>query len=167
MTTAYLDLEDRFRLAGETSDKELVGLWLTQRLLLRVLPHLIRLLENQRPPATATDNDNQVSGLLQGFAQEEAKQSLAREKPIAPVAPNEIPDFKLVRTVDLSTTAGKAKIKFNLEVGEPVILLLDQRHLRQWLVIIKKYWDRAGWPSSIWPAWMKEKKADAWAELIH
>ena len=40
VTTVYVDVEDRFRLSGEAQDGLVLVLWLTQRLLCRLVPHL-------------------------------------------------------------------------------------------------------------------------------
>ena len=50
ITTEFVDAEDRIRLAGEDAAGEAVVLWLTQRLLNRLVAHLCDWLE-QRIPA--------------------------------------------------------------------------------------------------------------------
>ena len=42
VTTAYLENEDRLRLTGELADGDTVVCWLTQRLLNRLVPGLIK-----------------------------------------------------------------------------------------------------------------------------
>lgn len=49
VTTVYVDLEDRFRLSGKTQDGQVLVLWLTQRLLCRLVPHLVRWLDQRAP----------------------------------------------------------------------------------------------------------------------
>ena len=45
ITTRYVALEDRIRLAGEVEGAGMVSIWLTRRLLQRLLPKLLRGLE--------------------------------------------------------------------------------------------------------------------------
>lgn len=59
-TTEYVEIEDRIRLAGETAPGHTVVLWLTQRLLARLLPHLLQWLEQQTGATIRGD-------ILQGF----------------------------------------------------------------------------------------------------
>lgn len=47
ITTEYIDHEDRLRLAGEDAQGQTTVLWLTQRLLNRLIPHLCQWLEQQ------------------------------------------------------------------------------------------------------------------------
>ncbi len=51
ITTQYIEAEDRIRLSGSTRDGHSQVLWLTQRLLSRLLP---RLLDALQPSAPAT-----------------------------------------------------------------------------------------------------------------
>ena len=48
VTTVYVDVEDRFRLSGETQDGQVLVLWPTQRLLCRLVPHLVLRLARRR-----------------------------------------------------------------------------------------------------------------------
>ena len=47
ITTEFIDSEDRIRLCGECSPQQTVVLWLTQRMLNRLVPHLLNWLEQQ------------------------------------------------------------------------------------------------------------------------
>ena len=47
ITTEYIEIEDRLRISGEIADAEAVVIWLTQRLLLRLLPLLLQWLDQQ------------------------------------------------------------------------------------------------------------------------
>ena len=49
LTTEYVPAEDRMRLAGETAPDQAVVIWITRRLLDRVLPHLFGWLERKGP----------------------------------------------------------------------------------------------------------------------
>ena len=159
MTTSYLEIEDRFRVAGETRDGNVIGLWLTQRLLLRVLPYLFKWLEKQTqfasiPAKTITP---QATAMVQSVAQQQAQQALQRQTLQKPVPADIETDFSLVKSVDLSSKQGKIRITFNLTGNSQAVLLLTSQQLRQWLTIISRYWKRSRWPNNIWPDWMIEE----------
>ena len=98
VTTAYVADEDRLRLTGELSDGDAVVLWLTQRLLNRLVPHLTAWLARQTgsfastvPPAIQSAHHN----IVQGFAQQSARAQLKPEPP--------------VRAASRSRTSGRAQ----------------------------------------------------------
>ena len=68
ITTQYIDFEDRIRLAGEVGNAAPVVIWLTRRLLQRLLPALLQWLERQGA-------DKQRAEVLQSFAQQAARLS--------------------------------------------------------------------------------------------
>jgi len=156
LTTNYLEIEDRFRISGETRDGQFVGLWLTQRLLVRVLPHVFKWLDKSANmlPASSAGSTTQATEMLQGFAQQEAHQALKKQPVQKPVVAKADKDHSLVRTVDLSANQGKLKITFHLADGDKAALRLNSRQLRQWLTILNRYWLAAGWPATIWPQWI-------------
>ena len=156
-TTEYMDVEDRIRLAGEVHASEPVVLWLTQRLLLRLLPHLLDWLEQQ--------SSADVRGVLvQGFAQQAA---LAHIKPQAPVSVRPIDTVWLVRAVDVTRSPDRLGLDFKLNpvagsATAPALqpqLNFSAHTLRQWLGIIHQQYLRAQWPSHFWPDWLTEAQA--------
>ncbi len=87
MTTQYIGLEDRFRLTGEFGEGETVTLWLTQRILRRLLPPLLEWLAQAVPRADSTR-----LALMNEFAQQAARGAIVRQPPIqaqAMVAPGD------------------------------------------------------------------------------
>ena len=162
VTIAYLELEDRIRLTGETKDGKILGLWLTQRLMLRLLPHVFTWLEQQTPTISAPspENSSQASTMIQSFAQQEARQVL-KKQPSSPVPISEKTSLLLVKTLDLSSRAGKLIITFGLADGSKTRLSLSASQLRQWLTIVNRNWMKANWPRTTWPNWMEDKKSPA------
>lgn len=63
VTTAYLENEDRLRLTGKLADGDIVVLWLTQRLLSRLVPHLTTWLARQAGPFASTVTPYRVQKL--------------------------------------------------------------------------------------------------------
>ncbi len=82
-TCEYIDREDRIRLLGETVEGTTVVLWLTQRLVLRLVPHLCEWVEkNSTVAGFFTDHLPGQAQLWQGFAQQAAQAELAPQTPV-------------------------------------------------------------------------------------
>ena len=91
VTTQYDQDQDRIRLAGETTAGQVQQLWLTQRLLLRLLPGLWQWLQQLPQDGVAADAiaasataDPQRHQALQEFAQQQASASLQRGGSLPP-----------------------------------------------------------------------------------
>jgi len=165
MTTEYLALEDRLRVTGETKDQDVITLWLTQRLLLRLLPHVIKWLEKQTLSEVASADANiQTKEMLQEFAQHSARAELAESAPVKPVRA-EIADstsvtgaedtsFLLVESVDVKKDNQSMQLFFKSPNKTPVGIMLTAKQMRQWLAIIRDHWQKAAWAMSIWPKWI-------------
>lgn len=146
LTTEYVDAEDRMRLTGEIRPGETLVLWLSQRLLLRLLPHLFLWLEKQGGTVFPAD-------IVQSFEQAAAVETLGTEAPV-----QRSPDSKtwLVEAVDLTPDQQTLRLGFRREGEAPVSLTLPSTHLRQWLRILHLLWGVAEWPQEVWPEWMLE-----------
>ena len=73
ITSEYVENEDRVRLTCEVETGATEILWLTQRLLIRIVNHLLQWLEQQTSVATPEAlKDKQAADLVQGFAQQTA-----------------------------------------------------------------------------------------------
>lgn len=169
ITSIYSDVEDRFRITGEVSDESTRCLWLTQRLLLRLVPHILEWL-NEIARAEGKGDLGQAE-LMQNFAQQAAK---ARLEPQAAVPVPTMPDpnaaiettpgaatagqqeaIWLVEEVDISkSTNGILTLTFKHESANGVQLAMAPIELRQWLIILHSQWLQAGWPAAIWPEWV-------------
>lgn len=150
ITTEYVDAEDRIRLAGEVGGSaDAQVLWLTQRLMQRLLPHLLGWLEQQVSAAPVSADQHQA---LQGFVQQAAKAEL---QPQAPVQASERSKQWLVTAVDIASSAQRITLTFKgLEPDAQVRLTLADQPLRQWLAIVHERYRQAGWPLDLWPQWM-------------
>ena len=169
ITSIYSDVEDRFRITGEVSDESTRCLWLTQRLLLRLVPHILEWL-NEIARAEGKGDLGQAE-LMQDFAQQAAKAQL---EPQAAVPVPTMPDpnaaiettpgaatagqqeaIWLVKEVDISkSTNGILTLTFKHESANGVQLAMAPIELRQWLIILHSQWLQAGWPAAIWPEWV-------------
>lgn len=145
-TTEYIEFEDRIRLSGELTQGETVVLWLTQRLLNRLVSHLTAWLEQQK-------GDSEHAQVLLEFQQQAAIQAL---KPLVPVQTPTDSQGVLVRSVDIASSAEAVQLGFKEQEGGPVLgrIVLPADALRQWLGIVHGQYLRGEWPTTVWPAWM-------------
>lgn len=157
LTTEYVDAEDRIRLTGEIRPEETLVLWLSQRLLLRLLPHLFLWLEKQSGTAFPTE-------ITQSFEQAAASQNLGAEAPV-----QRAPDSKtwLVEAVDMTPDQQILRLRFRRDGEASVSLTLPSIHLRQWLTILHGMWGVAEWPMGVWPEWMQQSRPQQMATGRH
>lgn len=144
LTTSYLGVEDRIQLAGEMAGGATVVLWLTQRLMQRLLPVLLQSLEKK-------GIDAPYAGVLQGFAQQTAKAELVAAPP---VSTGQGSLAWLVVSVDISQTAETVRLTFKGLEDQQALLVLAPKPLRQWLGIVHEAYRKAGWPMVLWPDWV-------------
>lgn len=149
VTTEYIPIEDRIRISGETADGATIVLWLTQRLLNRLVPRLTGGLERAELASDA---------LLQEFAQQAAEASLPPQRAVEVAAPTA--NWR-VDSVDILSGAEGAALTFRSENGGAARLSLATEHLRQWLGILRRQYGAAGWTDRVWPDWMDEASAAA------
>lgn len=164
ITTTYVDVEDRLRLTGVLANGTVVQLWLTQRLLGRLVPPLTSWLERNAllvaehalpgaaPAAKVALADQEM---VQGFAQQSA---WAQLKPQPPVHAASDSATWVVTNVQLSL--GPQTVLLTLKNHTPtqptVALNLNAQLLRQWLGIVFDQVLLAQWPTACWPAWMHD-----------
>lgn len=146
ITTEYIDLEDRIQLAGEVENAATVVLWLTQRLLQRLLPTLLQGLERQSA-------DTPRAEILHSFALQAARAELM---PQAPVQTGADSVAWLVRSVDITHSEQAVSLTFRGIGDEDATLVLAAKPLRQWLGILHDAYLKAEWPLDVWPEWVSE-----------
>ena len=146
LTTQFVETEDRIRLAGEIDDAQTVALWLTQRLINRLIPHALAWLATQTVTQTRPD-------VLQGFAQQAAVASLTPQAPV--VTPMDYEAW-LVMSIDLKKTPEVLQLTFKGRTEAQIArLTLENTALRQWLGIVCGQYRNAQWPMDLWPDWIK------------
>lgn len=157
ITTRYSPGQDRVCLAGALPDGSPVLLWLTQRLLRRLLPHLTAWLEgldvSQAVAGTAGRAQTLYAEAVQGFALQAARAQLTPQVPVQVV---EDGPACLVRSVDVQATPHAMKLVFSGSQGAVAAMELPAQLLRQWLAIVHDAWRVADWPLDPWPAWLLE-----------
>lgn len=160
ITTQYIETEDRIRLAGEDAAGNAVVLWLTQRLLNRLLPHVCAWLERQTPVADSHNYGAAVQAeIMQSFAQQAAVAALEPQSPVHSSAQSR---SWLVHSVDVTTSDQALMLTFkdtDAAAGEPATLTLADLPLRQWLTILHDQYATAQWPLTLWPQWALDAKS--------
>ena len=144
LTTRYLDVEDRIQVAGELAGGATVVLWLTQRLMQRLLPVLLQSLEKNGVDAS-------YAAMLQGFAQQAAR---AGQAAAPPVSAGQGRQSWLVVTVNISQTEEIVRLAFKGLEDQQALLVLALQPLRQWLGIVHDAYGKAGWSMAVWPDWV-------------
>ena len=167
VTTRYSVAQDRICLAGELPGGSPVVLWLTQRLLRRLLPPLLAWLQEQGGAANAVMGQALYADALQGFAQQAARAQL---QPQAPVQVSEGSRSCLVEGVDMGRSPEMVRLVFRDAQGAVAAMVLQAQPLRQWLGIVFDAWQQAEWPLEVWPGWLRESvpaRAGSAGGLVH
>jgi len=154
ITTEFVETEDRMRLSGENDAGEIISFWLTQRLLIRLITHLVASLEEIAPDIKAQQlHDQRISEMLQEMEQQSAQAQMAEQSPVRD--PN-IHRTWLALEVDVKKAEPQILLSFRGKESAGADLALEDQHLRQWLAILHRLWNQAQWPSTIWPKWITD-----------
>lgn len=142
ITTIYVDTEDRMGLVGEDEVGEHQKLWLTQRLLNRLVERLLGWLPQSHEG-------------IQEIAQQVAQAKHEPEHPV--IASPECLDW-LVQEIDLVPSQDVIGLVFKSESGEYVAMVrFNEISLRQWLDILFRQYQHAEWLGVDWPSWFVPK----------
>lgn len=153
ITTEYVELEDRIRVSGELANGDTVVLWITQRLLNCLVPHLTAWLARQVNPASSIPSVQAAHHeMVQGFAQQAARAQLVPESPVCASSPMAL---WRVNAVDIAQGEDVLALTFKGEATAQATLTLAAQPLRQWLGIVHEQTLRGEWSTAVWPAWMQ------------
>lgn len=147
ITVQYVETEDRLRLLGEVLAGPVVVLWLTQRLIRRLIPQLCKCLEQEL-------GTTPMSEIKQEFAQQKARVDLERQFPVRFEMDAE---GVLVQSINLTPSSIGINLQFR-DKGSNILasFQFQPKSLRQWLNILYDQCLGAGWPTDTWPTWMSE-----------
>lgn len=162
ITTEYVEAEDRIRLLGEHTSRESVVIWLTQRLLTRLLPHLVNWLEQQTPVTSIHGALAVQAELLQGFAQQAARAQLPEQAPVQPQVQSA--SWRAL-AVDISHTPETLSLTFRCDAQQATLIVAAQP-LRQWLGIVHDQYRMAQWPLDVWPQWLQESNPSVQEQAV-
>lgn len=159
ITLAHVAVEDRLLLTGIDADGERLRMWLTQRLLLRVLPVHFKALGMHSPgqapvPATRHEPLALDADLVQGFAQQRARMNSQPAPPVT-AAPDS-PVF-LIHKVDVAAIRGGVVLTFVGEAeSDKARLAMTGDSVRHWINGLHDVCVKAQWPLSGFPDWVLE-----------
>ena len=172
LTSEYVIQEDRIRLSGALPGGSVVVFWMTQRLLLRLVPTLLQWLQSHHAPKSQAV----PAEVLQSFAQQAARTQTGNE-PQSPVrADPSSGSGWVVNSVDMTQSPETLRLTFKPAADPQAVsvqvwptLPLSAQALRQWLNILYDSWRAAGWPQDIWPDWIRESAAPTAAapKILH
>ncbi|QSR36617.1 hypothetical protein CFI10_16835 [Marinobacterium iners] len=156
LTTVYHPLEDRVRISGQVSSDDVVVIWVTRRLMDRMVPALVEWLEQQ-------DADVPRADLLQSVKQTRAINELTeqtRQEGSTPVSAENAGTTWLAASVDVQRRPEQLVLIFKAAPdagGQQAALPLRALALRQWLNILLQAYSKAEWSTAVWPEWMREQ----------
>jgi hypothetical protein len=158
-TTEYVVAEDRLRLALERGDDSIAALWLTRRLVRRLVPQIVKVVDalprlrgggQMTPPSDNAQRRNQLD-------------ALGKIEQQAPVLAGILPEgmeSHLITGLGVRMTKGAVLIDF--KVGEEIVQTLpfSEAALRQWLGLLHLNFRKGEWVEDIWPKWITAKGWD-------
>lgn len=151
LTTEYIALEDRIRLSCDMAGSAPAVVWLSLRLLQRLLPVLLQWLESRSAVTLRPD-------AMHGFHLQAARAELT---PLPPVRAAAGSAEWLAQSVDIAHLEQTLRLTFRGPGGKSATLLMEAKPLRQWLSIVHEAYLKAAWPLEVWPAWLRESAAPA------
>lgn len=153
-TTQYKPVEDRVRLSIELKN-EVQVLWLTRRLLSRLIPPLLKRMDTMPTVQSAPKPQVQVA---QRFSQQAAVSNLKPQKNVVPTP--ETPQKRvatLVTSIEVrSSTKG---VVLDFKGGEELLrsMPFSEVGLRQWLSVLHHNYRSANWTETFWPSWISRE----------
>jgi len=147
-TGRYIPVEDRLRLDAVDVDGNRQSLFMTRRLVDRIIPVMVAHLERQTP-------EGMPGELVQEMQQDGALQIHAEGGSEAPVAVE--PEFVpwLCRTVHLTKTGAGLVVVFTDEATIEAQMPMSTDNLRVVLDIFKTLYTSAEWGLQAFPGWMQ------------
>lgn len=148
ITQHYDPEQDRISLTAQTAEEQVIVLWLTQRLVNRLAEILSSWLEKE---VKAMVGEHSIFS-LQAWEQSAAQAQLKPEPPVVRTAAQ---SEALVNLIDLghSSKGYTLTFKWKSESEGSARLMLTATEMRQWLIILYKQFDVAGWTKLAWPKW--------------
>jgi hypothetical protein len=146
ITQRYDPEQDRIGLTAQNAEGQVLLLWLTQRLVNRLVGILASWLDED--VKTMTSGRSMFS--LHAWEQSSAEAQL---KPGRPVDPAAVQGEALVNAVDLARGPKGYTLTFKWVSAGAARLMLNPTELRQTLIILHRIFDTAGWPKHAWPEW--------------
>lgn len=164
-TTEYVGTEDRLRLALERGDGSIATLWLTRRLVRRLVVHIVKVIDTL--PRLRGDGGagggGQVSQPSDNVQRRNQLEALGKIEQQAPVLGGTLPDgleSHLITALGVRMT--KKAVLIDCKVDKEIVQTLpfSEAELRQWLGVLHLNFRKAEWVEDIWPKWITAKGWD-------
>lgn len=152
-TTEFILNEDRIRILVERKSGDVLALWLTRRLLNRLIALLFKRLSTTVPQNTKTKRKLKE---IQKFIQISAANSI-RKQPSVRQSSNEarqIQSSHLITAIEIKVSGRFTTLHFKAPGEEKQQLQFSEATLRQWLSILHKQYLIAQWIEPFWPTWL-------------
>jgi hypothetical protein len=147
-TGRYDPVEDRLRLDAVDAAGGKQSIFLTRRLVDRVIPVLVSHLEDKTPEGVPAD-------LAQGMSQSRARQARQTgEATPAVAADTETPTW-LCRTIHFQKADHGLNVIFTDDTQVDAVMPMVEANLRAVLDILLELYAKANWPTEPFPEWMK------------
>lgn len=146
ITQCYDPEQDRIGLTAQNAEGQVLLLWLTQRLANRLAGVLANWLDED--VKTMASGESIFS--LHTWEQSAAQAQFKPERPVERVAAQ---GEALMNAVDLARGPNGYTLTFKWGSEGAARLILTATELRQWLIILHRQFDTAGWPKHAWPEW--------------
>lgn len=147
-TASYDPYEDRVRLAVVNEQGDAQTIWLTRRLLDRLLAALVKSVEEQNPAGVPLE----VAQTMQQEQMRQARQLAGEPKP---VTPTEGAPGWLCTTVHLNKLEDGITLIMTDNHNTEATLQLSAVNLRAVLDVLLTVYRAAEWGLAVFPAWMK------------
>lgn len=158
ITTLYSPEQDRVSLNATLRAGGTARIWLTQRIIHKLVPALISIVEPRHKDPVYTE-------IIAGVSQQKA---VERHEPQAPVNVTEPTHDWLVSKVDLQIAQSGAVVIFCNAKGQKARVAMNGELLRQWLSILRRVYLMAEWHGAEWPAWMAvPQPSEATPKVLH
>lgn len=154
-TTHYFASEDRIQMCLECDKSEDQILWLTRRLLNRLISILLTKTVSL-PSGVSADNNPKVDA-IQKFAQSAAVGKLQLNKKRASIKrPKNNAEAHLVTEINIQKKKNSLELVFKTENnGKTFSIKFTDTTLRQWLSILYSRYHGAEWTEEFWPTWLR------------
>jgi len=140
----------------EDGSQQTVVIWLTRRLLVRLIEAMIKAIESETLGRPESDT-------LQSFTQHRAQQAQTEESPVKAV---EGSSEWLINRVDLNVSHERLTLKLFSD-EECAVLPMPRVNARQWLNIMHRLFEVAEWHYEKWPSWLQTSASVIQPALVH
>jgi hypothetical protein len=147
-TGRYDPVEDRLRLDAVDAQGGKQAIFLTRRLVDRVIPVLVSHLEGKTPEGVPAD-------LAQGMSQSRARQARQTGEATPAIAADPETPTWLCRTMHFQKADHGLNVIFTDDTQVNAVMPMVEANLRAVLDIFLDLYTKAGWPTEPFPEWQK------------